>query len=210
MDVARLVLDYFEVLVWPLVVAALVATVLFLFRRQIGDLIDRMRTLTMGPGSARFDAAPQAAPERRETVEEPPDKATQLIEREAQDLEREYQTRLADLYDRFAATDFYWFCERVYRTIYGSQIRLLQDLQARGAAGASFEELLPFFLQHLAAVRQVNPVYDGRFDAYMGYLTASRLVTQDPSALGRYRIAPHGVGFLAYLPWAGIPPQKPW
>jgi predicted GNAT superfamily acetyltransferase len=117
---------------------------------------------------------------------------------------------LVDLYDRFAATDFYWFCEKVYRIIYGSQIRLLQDLQARGAAGASVEDLLPFFLQHLAAVRQVNPAYEGRFDAYMGYLSASQLVIQDPSALGRYRIAPHGVGLLAYLPWAGIPPQKAW
>ena len=130
MDTARLVLDYFEVLVWPAVVAGLVATVLVLFRPQIGELIDRLRKLTVGPGSAQFGAGPQAAPGREEATDEVPEKIAEIVRREAEGLEHDYQSRLADLYDRFAATDFYWF--------------------------------------------------------------------------------PRGVGFLAYLPWAGIPPQKPW
>lgn len=210
LDTARLVLDYFEVLVWPGVVAGLVATVLVLFRPQIADLIPKLRKLTVGPSSAQFGAGPQAAPEREEATDEVPEEIAEIVRPDAEELEHDYQSRLVDLYDRFAATDFYWFCEKVYRTIYGSQIRLLENLQARGVAGASVGDLLPFFLQHLAAVRQVNPAYEGRFDAYMGYLSASQLVMQDPSAPSRYRIAPRAVGFLAYLPWAGIPPQKPW
>lgn len=210
MDQARLVLDYVEALVWPLVVAGLVATALALFRQQIGELINRMRRLTVGPSGAEFDAAAQAAPERGEAIEEAPEKIAELVRQQADELEREYQTHMAELSQRLGATDFYWFCERVYRIIYGSQIRLLQHLQVRGDAGSSVAELVPFFQQHVEAVRVVNPAYGGAFDAYIGYLAASQLIVQDASVPPRYRISAQGVGFLAYLPWAGIPAWKPY
>jgi len=210
LDQARLVLDYVEALVWPVVVAGLLGTALVLFRPEIGRLIDRMRRLAVGPGSAEFTQGEQGVPGRGEVVGEAPEKMAELVRQRAEELEREYGTRVAELSERLGATDFYWFCERVYRTIYGSQIRLLEHLQARGAAGSSVGELVPFFQQHVRAVQLVNPAYGGAFDAYVGYLAASQLITQDPSAPSRYRISPHGTGFLAYLPWAGIPAWKPY
>jgi hypothetical protein len=210
LDQARLVLDYVEALVWPVVVAGLLGAALALFRPEIGRLIDRMRRLAVGPGSAEFTQGEQGVPGRGEPVDGAPDKVAELVRQRAEELEREYGTRVAELSERLGATDFYWFCERVYRTIYGSQIRLLQHLQARADAGSSVPELVVFFQQHVEAVRLVNPAYGGSFEAYVGYLAASQLIVQDPTAPTRYRISPQGVGFLAYLPWAGIPAWKPY
>jgi len=202
-------LDYFEVLVWPVLVLGLIATALVLFRRQIGNLIDRMRTLTVGPGSAQFGTAPQPEPGPSGATGGAPENTADLVREAAEGLEAQYQADIAELSERLAATDFYLYCERVFRTIYGSQIMLLQYLQARGAAGSSTEDLGTFFQQHVDAFRRVNPSYQAKFDAWVGYLTSWQLVAQDPSAPGRYHISPHGVGFLAYLLWAGIPAWKP-
>ena len=210
MDQARLVLDYVEAVVWPVVVAGLLVTALLLFRPEIGRLIDRMRRLAVGPGSAEFTQAEQGVRGRAEAAGEAPEKLAELVRQRAEQLEREYQTRGADLSERLGAADFYWYCERVYRTIYGSQIALLQHLQARDPAGSSVGALVPFFQQHVKAVQLVNPAYAGSFDAYIGYLAASQLIVQDPTDPTRYRISPQGVGFLAYLPWAGIPAWKPY
>jgi hypothetical protein len=85
LDTARLVLDYFEVLVWPAVVAGLVATVLVLFRPQIAGLIPKLRKLALGPGSAQFDVAPQTAPEREERDDEVPEKIAEVVRRDAEE-----------------------------------------------------------------------------------------------------------------------------
>jgi hypothetical protein len=226
LDTARLVLDYVEALVWPGVVVLLALVLTWWFRREIGAVIGRM-TLFRGPGGLEAHSplpGAQTAPERGDGGGPKSEQIAEVVRQEAEEVGRRYeeyvrtleargqavQQALADLYERFAATEFYWYCERVYRTIYGTQIMLLQHLRGRGVAGASVGELVPFFQQHVDAVRRENPAYEGEFDAYVSYLAASQLVMQDPSAPTRHRISPHGVGFLAYLPWAGIPPEKPW
>ena len=52
MEIARLVLDYCTVLVWP----ALVATVLFVFRARLTSMLPALSGITAGGVSATFDA----------------------------------------------------------------------------------------------------------------------------------------------------------
>ncbi len=58
MDNARLALDYIEVFIWPSVVITAIVIVVRRFHRQIGDLIDRIRSfgwmgaeVRAGPGA---------------------------------------------------------------------------------------------------------------------------------------------------------------
>jgi len=213
LDNARLALDYIEVFIWPSVVIAVVAVLVWRFRSQLGGLIDRIRTVNIA-GLAQLGASPGPQPEGRPA--EGPAVSEGELKAIVEELERTYggqidqlQQDYSGLWQRWTTAELYLFYERIYRVIYGTQIRLLQFLQLRGAGGASTQEVWPFFQEHVAAARAL-PGYVPRFEVYVGYLTGpSQLVTLQPGT-GRYVISAYGEGLLRYLVAFGIPMWRPY
>jgi hypothetical protein len=90
--------------------------------------------------------------------------------------------------------------ERILNVIWGTQLALLGHLSSRGGTGEKQAELFTLFYQtHVNSVRAANlsPV---RFEPYMGFLTANKLieftgVADDP----HLRLAPQGMQFVSYV-----------
>lgn len=91
---------------------------------------------------------------------------------------------------------FSYNCERLFNSIYGTQISLLEFLAARPTESVTLPEVAPFHSAHQALVGRTE--YQLR--DYVNFLLVFGVVSADgaPESL-RYRITQHGVEFLSYV-----------
>jgi len=201
MDEARLIKDYVDVLVWPVLVFAVFIVSVTRFRDQIAEAILRVRSVKALGAEALLEGQLSAEPEvPPPAVEAGP--AEEVMNAEQAHFENEVTRVQGELWQ--AQTDLYH--ERVYRNIYGTQIALLQDLNQRPAGIPVEEVLTSHFQRHVDAGKIWAPAYQGNFTNYIDFLTSWGLIQHLPA--GIYHITAAGRGFLTYLTALGIPVQK--
>lgn len=91
---------------------------------------------------------------------------------------------------------FSYNCERLFNSIYGTQVSLLEFLAARPTESVTLPEIAPFHSAHQALVGRTE--YQLR--DYVNFLLVFGVVSADgpPESL-RYRITQQGVEFLSYI-----------
>lgn len=94
--------------------------------------------------------------------------------------------------------------ERVYRLIFGSQLRLMLSLNTAG--GLTTVQVRE---QYDIAAGQFPQLYaNSTFEQWIGYLTGQSQVTVDQQ--GNYHLTPEGRGLLRYIIDWKLPPEKPF
>jgi len=214
MDEARLIKDYIDVLIYPAVILLVVG----IFRRPLERLIDRVQS---GKGfGVEFETA--SPPQSRDAVPDtvPPTNpapnggvAVDVASREQMERRSpvEILSRPRDAEVSREALEAALNFERIYRSIYGSQIALLKflaraEVRAHGAVRSTLENFYTYAKSNGAKTTASGREYG--WDDYIGFLANNRLVSYDPSQ-ERAQITPRGMTFLHYLVQAGLPEAKP-
>lgn len=200
MEIADLVLRYVEVILsWPVITLILGLLALIWLREPIGNFLNRVRS-AQGYG-VRLDAV---------------DPAQQLSKAQEVDelkSENELAVWVKDN-PEVVATEFlrllngYWW-ERAFNIIYGSQIEILEHLEAKGDSGEKYVNLVPYFEEFLG---RGGPAKTQMPD-YLAFLQSMNFIEyQAKSGDPLVKITPFGVNFLSYLR-AQYPASykfKPW
>ncbi|MFB3883089.1 MAG: hypothetical protein ACE149_17615 [Armatimonadota bacterium] len=199
MDAAYLRLA--EILRWPF----FAGFALWLFRKPISELVSRV-TRVKAPGAEISTVRDQ---ERASVPDVPAQKPSQRsIEEAVEELAKEFPRELWQAADnhqslmRELATYKTWYhFERVYKTIFGSQFRILQELES-STDGASEAELYPYYEE---AVPE-DMAYP--FPRYLAFLVGQGLVERSPE--GQCHITPLGIDFLIYTRALNYTQYKPF
>jgi hypothetical protein len=92
---------------------------------------------------------------------------------------------------------YWWYFERTYRLIFGTQIRMLHFLNEQ-PLGADRLGIIPFFEAHLALYTAHGLTrHRMSYKSYMAFLHDSNLVTID--AVDTYHITPLGRAFRQWM-----------
>jgi hypothetical protein len=208
MDEFELLRDYIDVLIWPLVIAGIVALVTNRFRDQIEALINRIQTVR-GPGGSEILAPLE---EQKDVTGEATATETEVEPSIPEDIQErlesgDAETKAAALLRlELANTKRALYYERVYRVLWGTQISFLQTLNERPDGVAMTEVILTYVENHNKAVQQFNPSYKNDLATYMTFLSREGLVQfKEPSS---YVITELGVGILTYITQWGLPLTK--
>jgi len=187
----EVLLGYTQVLVWPLVIVGLV----WMLRRQIRSLLDRLSSAKWGPVQADFQQQLEA---HSEEPGPPVEVSGDALQQEYDDWQEAYSQEIAErdaaiqkLVEENAGWRTAYHFERTYNLIFGSQIRLLEYLAGRGDAGADLRGVYAFY----AGAHFVPEGYP--FQSYMGFLKTQGVVEESPP--NGYRITELGVRFIVYL-----------
>jgi hypothetical protein len=181
-------IDYLDVLAWPVVVLAMAGGALLLFRAQVGALIGRISTIQTPV--ATLSASPEQPP--------PPELPGQVPEEPPTDPSTAPDPAVVQQLSNYV---YWWYYEKAYRLTFGTQTRLLAHVNSF-PGGAAPGELIPFYNEHLQAARVYNPSYRRDFDSYVNWLVGSGLLTIAPD--GRYEITDLGRGFLTWMVAEGV------
>ena len=199
MDQARLALDYLDVVIWPLLVAAVVWLLVTKFRAEFAALIGRIKSLSSPLGTVQMTEQQTAEPEGIPAVVA---FLSNILARKEEEIVQHklVTTNVAVELERYRLG---YFFERTYRVIYGTQINLLRYLSYTG--GASADELSHFNEEHLRLMRAAWPAYNYAPASYLGFLQSSSLITvQD----GKYSITELGRSFLQWMAAEVLYPAK--
>jgi len=208
---SSLVLDYVRALVWPVLVAAILAYFLGRYRDNVGGLIDRINSLKGPLGTAvGFDPAQPQQQLDASAAETLIDEQEELIE----SVRHEYEERLAEeqvqqaeltsyLLNELAAKELQVDFERIYRVIYGTQVAALRALRAAPAGLPRAAVEAPLEQAKQSSIELLRPRVT--FADWFGFLERNDLATAGDDGL--YRITPKGVGFLTYIEGLGYPPR---
>jgi|GEM_PF-6655864 len=182
---ARLVLQYIQSLIWPVIVIVL----LTVFHRDISALISRMKSVNTPAGSAEFDAL-QKLPEEG-------------VRTEIEDINKrvEAPTLNASEEDVYNDPEVRLIFERIYRDIFGTQFQALNFLAANPVP------LSASLLSHLYDKHRTLLVSDTKpypnVQAWMQYLVNFGLVEYNEGA-DTYQVLSAGLLFLRYMASQGL------
>jgi len=196
-----------DVLIWPVVVIILVIFSLFLFKPQIGKLIDR--TKKVGKlGLETYEVQPSPPKEEKKELmefyrsfESPLIKDWETIVNEflkSKKIETPDDREKA-LLRLSAQTAILFYFERVYGTIWASQIACLRYLNSK-AIGMDISEIKPFY--GLAKNNFPDNYQNYPIEMWIGFLKGFNLVKEENS---RFFISVGGREFLKYLAEVGKP-----
>ena len=195
-------IDLLNVLVWPIVVGILIGWV---FRKKIAGLIDRIRKI----GKEGIEAGPPpqsdatAAPLRDEQIEKSqadPDplfeERTQILKMQLDEteaaLDRVGVNRETALLRALARANSVAHFEAAYNQIWGSQISLLQKLNA--VKNATVEEIAQIYSSAASSFPTIYSNYT--VNQWLGFLQTYSLVTQTDNMV---EITPTGQAFLKHI-----------
>lgn len=200
---------------WPPIIGIISVFFLFLFRKQIADLIDRIVKVGRH-GIETASSGQQDNSTLTETDESPADEILReldsqlLIEREDlidQELESrgidDPQERERVLKRYFAAMLTGFEFEHVYRLIWGSQLTALQALNTQGGDGMQLDKLSGIFER--AKDAWGGPLEDDTFERWLSFLSNRELVEVDNQ---RAVLTVKGREFLRYLVGSGYSTEK--
>ncbi|MCK9496111.1 MAG: hypothetical protein M0R75_11540 [Dehalococcoidia bacterium] len=202
-------------LAWPITLLVILA----IFHGPLGRAIDRLQDLKTPAVSGSFDTSQldqqhsAVVPGLADGVEPddspgdgvPP--AAQRDEAPEELPEDELPTPVAaepDLVNGYDAAfwNAVWQHEVTYRTIFGTQIRLLRAV-ADSPSGLTVDDVRPYLAEHIKEAQELQPGYLKATNEYLGYLTARNLLTLDLTS-GRYVLGAMGLPFLNYLGFQGL------
>lgn len=183
-----MVLRYLEVFLgWPVVVLVLGMAVLILFREELRAYLRRLEDLEGYGIRARAPLPALQLQAVKEGIEPTPEDQLQRLVTENPQQTLELFRRLYNSYT----------FERAFNSIFGSQVELLEHLEAKGDEGDKYVNLTKFFQ---AFVLRGGDISKTQFADYIGFLTSTGLVEYADGDDGQIvRITPHGVDFLSYL-----------
>jgi hypothetical protein len=161
-------LDYLDVLAWPVLVASTLIYVFWRFRENMSGLIDRIVEVRVPGGGALGIAPPQQPANVDEAVldDDEDEILTQIVndyEAQLQERGEQYEQQEAQLRSDLFIARLELDLERTYRWIFGSQIQALRALQ--DAHPASVPRTL------------VEPIFDAAKAQYPDFHRASTFET---------------------------------
>lgn len=199
---------------WPFWLCLVIIVALILFRKELSDLIKRVRRIGKdhidASGSLEQKSQPSADPKQAAdellaqiNVNPYHREAQQLLETELKSKNLAIDSETARVLLGLAtglwiAVDF----QRIYSIIWGSQIELLNFVNSRTFATA--EELQTYYT--IAAIQYPDTYASYTFDEYLNFLQSQLLLRVDN---GEYRITLKGRSFLLFLVSQGFNQNKP-
>ncbi len=197
---------------YPLSLALALMFAIFILRKPLSNLIDRIRNIS-GKGIDTTGLQPQQVKEKQQSPLEDVMKAFDSV------VLLEYEKRIKEDIDKLgltnpeeakkvlirqlATTQITLTCEIIYKTIYGSQLKILEHLNTRRLVGDTLENIKQFYD---AAVAKYPEWYKGySFDDYIRYLKDRLLINVEE---GKVKITVLGVEFLGYLIKEGLNKEK--
>jgi hypothetical protein len=201
--------------------AAFLVFVVIYLREPIGELLKRLKGASTPIGSVEIEPSQQRTQPEMEAAGAAAREAEARVEAEPAALPRWLagttptgqviqflrpylvgeRPRNEDV-DLLIYWFFSWLFEAAYRTIHGTQVSLLQTLDARQQITRADAQTFYQTSQRLGNRLQT-------FDQYMGYITRLGLAAEAADAAGYTRM-PLGHQFLVYLATESLPMGKPW
>jgi len=189
-----------QYLVWPVTVLVIAIVFMLLFRRDVSSLLARIQRIGRN-GIHALPSEAQKATEQKSPAEELMrtfDSITlrekeRSIKKDLEDKRLPQQETIDVLVRHLAATQVALRFEFINKTIWGSQILILINLNSK-PMGETPEMLKPFYEE--AAKTYPDAFSNYTFDRYLDFLvSASLIIFQN----GRYLITNLGRDFLGYL-----------
>jgi len=214
---ATVVLDYLKVfLSSPVIVGAVVVLFLLMFRPAITAALGRILTVE-GPGGlkATFEEQNQATEEgQRRAIKETPGKALEINVSDVVTVSDTAEARpgsppaaatgaqqqIVKPEDRALMFARWWVFERIFRSVFLSQIQLLRYLDSRPNRQAKVSELYGFYKQGILDRGVAPTAYP--WENYMRFLLNWGLVRWTPSPVPGQEdvyLTDLGVEFLRYI-----------
>jgi len=186
-EITKLILEYFKVLVsWPVVVLTIAIYFFSRFKEGISDFLQRVEE---GEGYGIKVKATTPSEQRKEASEIKPapglDEAEKFVAEHPKEAVLEYRKIL---------NGYRW--EKAFNIIYGTQLHLLEHLGQKGSSGEKYVNLLPFYNEFVKR----SKLSTTQFADYLGFLRDSQFImiegTENDLVV---KIAPYGVDFLSYV-----------
>jgi hypothetical protein len=206
MTPAELILRYLDVILrWPLAVAVVGLTGMFLFKRPFSNFLSRI-TKAGGYGFELSAVNPQtqvtptmepAAPELATAVHQAPQQAQlhgpPMVPQHVLQYVRDNPGAVVEDYLRVFNGYRY---ERAFNALYGTQIDLLQYLASKGTDGEAYTNLAPFYEEFRRRAGETRY----QMPDYVRFLQINGLIEYVGDQINpRVRITPVGLGFLSYI-----------
>lgn len=215
-----LLLEYWKVVGGVLQAAAApsaVVLVAYLFKAPFAALIHRLEQVEgMGfKGHFQSESQERVSAEPAPTPPEPrkdqlPSNAVQATDTagttESAATAQRSDEELVKLHQALSTTQWELWFERMYRVIYGSQLRVLLHLNRQGVSGTSAADVATIYQQHVSLA---DDAAKSDFNRWIGFLTRNNFVMFD-TFTNTYHITATGVSFLQYLVNQFIPPFRPY
>ncbi len=189
MEIAKLVLEYFRlILSWPVIVGLIVVIFFAKFQASVSDLIKRFAEGEVS--GVKFKIAPLQQQEKQQSVE---GSSFPSLTQQEKDIVENPKKTAEKLKELNTALRF----EKIFNLIFGSQFRLLEHLETKGSAGEKYVNIVPFYNQHLAST-PVPP--STTYPQFLQYLLSNNLITIEGTDTDSVvKITPAGVDFLSYI-----------
>lgn len=192
-----------EHIAWPAIVLIIALTSIFLFRREVSGLIGRIRSISKeGITTSAAEQIHKAAIEKPSSSDElmrafdriSLRQQEDLIKRDLTDKGLENNSEAAKVLIRhLAATQLALFFERVNAIIWGSQINILQHLNAK-VEGDTRDAVKSYY--DIAATIHPDLFQAYSFENYLNFLIGYGLITESTS---RLYITQLGQDFLIFI-----------
>lgn len=194
-----------EAIWWPLAVVIIVLVLLFTQKKSLARLIDRTKEVTrMGIKAAEIqpqktaDAEPQSVDELMKAFDSP------LLREREKGIEQHLTTsgltsdadKIKVLIRHLAATQLGLSCSEIDKSIWGSQVGLLQHLNAVKKGPRDILKVV----YDAGATQYPNWYSSYPYEKWLQYLKNSGLILEDGAEL---YITQFGVEFLGYLTLIG-------
>jgi len=193
-EIARLILDYLRILIWPGVILA----VLIVGRKRLALLLDRLIGWDI-PGLGRIDLQPQLPQEKKPEPPNAPDPGQlEKLRKQAGDFEAAYKQLSAQYANLYKGYEY----EALWNQLYRSQIELLQFLNSQPEKAALYQAGIPFFQRGTFWHGPKSQAYDH----YIGFLSQAGLTQLVPDNSGGtlIKLTPKGIEFLQYIAGRGL------
>lgn len=200
MPKSLLILEYLKVLIWPVTILVIV----FLLRKNLRGLLDRVRKISYKDASAELSAQVRSQEKALKTTKAEAKmsgqqkkslaaKAGTIGSIKPPKKPAETKKVIAQANEEIALRDTLLDFERIYNVIFGSQIQILLDLNS-SKDGLPIQNVEALFNKTMLKWR---PTFtDWGFDKYMSYLLSTGLVEIDEN---RLYITQKGEAFVGYL-----------
>jgi len=187
MQIAEIILRYFEVfLKWPVIILIVAIIFFSLFKEPISDFLRRI--IKAEAYGARLEAS-NPSEQHIETKKSFSSKPENEIEEFIRSKPKEAVKEIIRLWNGY-------IFERTFNVIYGTQIDLLEHLSDKGSNGEKYVNLAVFYKEFITRAKfAVVQMAD-----YLGYLKNSGFVefVGEGSEMS-VKIMPYGIDFLSYI-----------
>ncbi|MDD3735060.1 MAG: hypothetical protein PHO31_01115 [Candidatus Pacebacteria bacterium] len=187
----ELILEFIKIIIWP----GLISIFIFKFKNEIKGLINRIVSAEF-PGGIKVNLPlEQKTPDKNipEEIKDSIEIKKEFSDKELNDLQRQINVLLSQINTLRTALIF----ERIYQTIFGSQINLLEELRLKGTNGVFYEDIAAYYQQIRIKWPDLNSY---PLENYLNYLINSGLVEVFfDNEKKKCRITPLGIDFLEYI-----------